>query len=44
VATLERQVAQGFVTPSDRARLSVEATPDALLDALGAPGDRVSPG
>jgi len=37
VATLERQVAQGFVTPSDRARLSVAAGPDALLDALGAP-------
>jgi uncharacterized protein (TIGR00730 family) len=38
VATIERQVAHGFVTPSDSARLSVEATPDALLDALGAPG------
>jgi uncharacterized protein (TIGR00730 family) len=38
VATLDRQVAQGFVTPSDRGRLSVEASPDALLDALGAPG------
>jgi hypothetical protein len=44
VATIDRQVAQGFVTPSDRARLSVEATPDALLDALGAPGERVTPG
>jgi uncharacterized protein (TIGR00730 family) len=37
VATIERQVAAGFVTPSDRARLTVEAGPDALLDALGAP-------
>ncbi len=37
VATIDRQAAQGFVTPSDRARLSVEAGPDALLDALGAP-------
>jgi len=37
VATLERQVAAGFVTPADRARLSVERDPDALLDALGAP-------
>jgi len=40
VATIDRQVAEGFVTPSDRARLSVESTPDALLDALGAPGGR----
>jgi len=38
VATIDRQVAQGFVTPSDRERLTVESTPDALLDALGAPG------
>jgi len=38
VAAIDRQVADGFVTESDRARLSVEATPDALLDALGAPG------
>ena len=38
VATIDRQVAQGFVTASDRARLSVEGTADALLDALGAPG------
>jgi uncharacterized protein (TIGR00730 family) len=37
VATIDRQVAEGFVTASDRARLSVEATADALLDALGAP-------
>jgi hypothetical protein len=37
VATVERQVAAGFVTPADRARLSVESEPDALLDALGAP-------
>ena len=37
VATMERQVAAGFVTPADRARLSVERDPDALLDALGAP-------
>lgn len=37
VATVERQVADGFVTPADRARLSVEREPDALLDALGAP-------
>ena len=44
VATIERQVEHGFVMPSDRARLSIEATPDALLDALGAPGGRVSPG
>ncbi|HET9155448.1 MAG TPA: TIGR00730 family Rossman fold protein [Myxococcaceae bacterium] len=36
VATIDRQVAEGFVTPSDRARLSVETTADALLDALGA--------
>ncbi len=41
VATIERQVAQGFVTHSDRARLTVEAAPDALLDALGAPGGPV---
>ena len=34
---LARQVGDGFVTPADRARLSVEAEPDALLDALGAP-------
>ena len=40
VATIERQVAHGFVTPSDRARLSVEGAPDALLDALGAPRGR----
>jgi len=37
VATVERQVKEGFVTPADGARLSVEAQPDALLDALGAP-------
>lgn len=37
VATVERQVADGFVTAADRARLSVESEPDALLDALGAP-------
>jgi len=37
VATLEQQVAAGFVTPADRALLSVERDPDALLDALGAP-------
>jgi uncharacterized protein (TIGR00730 family) len=37
VAVIGRQVADGFVTPSDRALLSVESTPDALLDALGAP-------
>jgi hypothetical protein len=37
VATIDRQVAEGFVTASDRERLSVEATADALLDALGAP-------
>jgi len=37
VASIERQVADGFVTASDRARLSVESDPDALLDALGAP-------
>jgi uncharacterized protein (TIGR00730 family) len=37
VATVERQVATGFVTPADGARLSVESEPDALLDALGAP-------
>jgi uncharacterized protein (TIGR00730 family) len=43
VATIDRQVAEGFVTPSDRSRLSVEATPDALLDALGAPGARRRP-
>jgi len=41
VSTIERQVAQGFVTASDRERLTVEAAPDALLDALGAPGERV---
>ena len=38
VATIDRQVAEGFVTASDRARLSVEGNADALLDALGAPG------
>jgi hypothetical protein len=38
VATVERQLASGFVTPADRALLSVEAEPDVLLDALGAPG------
>ena len=38
VATVDRQVAEGFVTASDRARLSVEGNADALLDALGAPG------
>jgi uncharacterized protein (TIGR00730 family) len=37
VATVDRQVASGFVTPADRALLSVEPEPDALLDALGAP-------
>ena len=37
VATVERQVASGFVTPADRERLSVESEPAALLDALGAP-------
>ena len=37
VATVERQVAEGFVTPADRALLSVETDPDSLLDALGAP-------
>jgi uncharacterized protein (TIGR00730 family) len=37
VATVDRQVIEGFVTAADRARLSVEPTPDALLDALGAP-------
>jgi uncharacterized protein (TIGR00730 family) len=44
VATIDRQVAEGFVTPSDRSRLSVESTPDALLDALGAPGGRPAAG
>jgi len=43
VATIDHQVSQGFVTPADRERLSVEATPDALLDALGAPGGRSLP-
>jgi len=37
VAMVERQLASGFVTPADRAQLSVEPEPDALLDALGAP-------
>jgi uncharacterized protein (TIGR00730 family) len=37
VASLERQVSDGFITAADRGRLSVEADPDALLDALGAP-------
>jgi uncharacterized protein (TIGR00730 family) len=37
VASMERQVHDGFVTAADRARLSVESEPDALLDALGAP-------
>ncbi|MGZ6132173.1 MAG: LOG family protein, partial [Myxococcaceae bacterium] len=37
VAMIARQVSDGFVTPADRARLSVEREPDALLDALGAP-------
>ncbi len=37
VATIDRQVGAGFVTEADRARLSVEREPDALLDALGAP-------
>ena len=41
VAAIDRQVAHGFVTPSDRGRLTVEAVPDALLDALGAPGGRI---
>ena len=37
LALLERQVGDGFVTPADRDRLSVEPAPDALLDALGVP-------
>jgi len=37
LAMIARQVADGFVTPADRARLSVEREPDAVLDALGAP-------
>ena len=37
VAMMARQVSDGFVTPADRARLSVEREPDVLLDALGAP-------
>ena len=37
VASLDRQVRDGFVTTADRARLAVESEPDALLDALGAP-------
>ena len=37
VAAIDRQLVEGFVTASDRALLSVESTPDALLDALGAP-------
>ena len=37
LAMMARQVSDGFVTPADRARLSVEREPDALLDALGAP-------
>ncbi|HTS81639.1 MAG TPA: TIGR00730 family Rossman fold protein [Myxococcaceae bacterium] len=37
IATIERQVESGYVTPADRGRLSVEREPDALLDALGAP-------
>jgi uncharacterized protein (TIGR00730 family) len=43
VAAIDRQVAEGFVTRSDRARLSVDVNVDVLLDALGAPGGR-SPG
>ena len=38
VTALGRQVAEGFVTAADRARLVVESDADALLDALGAPG------
>ena len=44
VATVDRQVVDGFVTPADRARLSVEPTADALLDALGAPRAGTPPG
>jgi uncharacterized protein (TIGR00730 family) len=40
VSVIDRQVAEGFVTASDRALLSVEATPDALLDTLGAPREQ----
>jgi uncharacterized protein (TIGR00730 family) len=39
VASMDRQVRDGFVTAADRARLAVESEPDALLDALGAPQD-----
>ena len=37
LAMMARQVSDGFVTPADRARLSVEREPDTMLDALGAP-------